>query len=219
MLRRQTLQPSEAIYLPANLVIGLCGSPFKEPSAYCIETAYRNPGGGAAAAVLQLYVHPPASFDDLPVIHELFNARVGRVLYLGGSRLMEDVNNKLDWVAGKLGEKHPAQYHFAQVRAAVFAHPFKVVEPEMKKIRLLDADPGYVEAQLKSVVAEPEAAADSTGHIGYGQLVNTYVDSAVQVRKKGAACTALEQMVTLFQKRQVLPVVIEKNEQRLKELK
>lgn len=219
LLQPRTLEPNEAIYLPVSLAIGLCGSPFKEPGAYRIEASYHNLEGGTAAAVMQLYVRPPANFDDLPVIHELFNARVGRVLYLGGSRVMEDVNDKLEWVAGKLGKKHPAQFHFAQTLSAVFAHSHKIVEPKTKKIRLIDADPERVEVQVKSVIAEPEAAADSLGHIGYEQLVSTYVDSAVKVRKKAAARTALEEMVKLFKKRNVLPIVIEKAEQHLKELK
>jgi hypothetical protein len=219
LLRRRTLKPGEAIYLPVSLVIGLFGSPFKETGAYRIEASYQNVVGGAAATVMQLYVRPPANFDDLPVIHELFNARVGRVLYVGGSRLMEDVNDKLEWVASKLGKNHPAQVHLAQVRAAAFTHPFKLVEPQAKKVRVLDADPERVEVELKSVVAEPEASADSLGHIGYEKLVSTYVDNALKVKKKAAARTALEEMLKLFKQRNVLPAVIEKIELRLKKVK
>jgi len=219
LLQRQTLKSNEAIYLSVSLAIGVCGTPFKEPGAYRIEASYHNLGGGTAAAVMQLYVRPPANFDDLAVIHELFDARVGRVLYLGGSRVMEDVNEKLEWVAGKLGKKHPALFHIAQVRSAVFADSSTVVEPRTKKIRVLAGDPERVEVQLKSVVDEPEAAADSLGHIGYEQLVSTYVDCALKVRKKAAARTALEEMLKVFKERNVLPTVIEKLEQRLKELK
>lgn len=218
-LMQHKLKPGEAIYQSLSLVLGLCGSPFKVPGPYRIEASYHNIGGGTAAAIMQLYVRPPVNFDDLPAIHELFNARVGRVLYLGGSRVMEDVNDKLEWVAGKLGKKHPAQYHFAKARSAIFSKPFKVVRPEEKKIQLLQSDHERVETQLKFVTKEPKAAADSLGHIDYEKLVYTYIESALRVRKKAAARTALEAMVKLFKMRRVLPSVIKKAEQRLKKLK
>jgi hypothetical protein len=219
VLQQRTLAAGEAFYLQVRLAVGLLGCPFKEPGAYRIEASYHNPFGGSAAAVKQLYVRPPANFDDLPIIHELFSARIGRVLYVGGSRVMEDVNDKLKWVAGKLGKNHPAQFHITQALAGVFAHPHKLVQPETKKIKVLKANPEYVEKHFRAVIAKPEAAADSLGHLGYEKLVNTYVDSAVEIAARPAARKALEEMIAIFRKRNVSPAVIEKADQRLTELK
>jgi hypothetical protein len=218
LFQERTLKPHEAIYHPINLVVGLFGCPFKEPGAYRIEASYQNLESGTVAAVMQLYVRPPANFDDLPIIHELFKARVGRVLSLGGSRVMTDVLDKLSWVASKLDNQHPIQFHLAKVLSAALAHPFKFVDPKIKKIRMLEADPGLVVKQLETVVSKPEKASDTLGHIGYEELVNTYVNSALETNSKGKAKQALESLIELFQKRHVLPKAIEKTERHLRKL-
>ena len=104
---RHVFEPGESIYQPVNMVMGRFGFPFKDPGFYRIEASYTNIDGTTAAAVMQLYVKPAASAEDMRTISELFNARIGRALYVGGTRVMEDVNEKLDWVRNRLGERHP----------------------------------------------------------------------------------------------------------------
>ena len=132
---------------------------------------------------------------------------------------MEDVNDKLDWVAGKLGGKHPAVYHINETRGVGFAKPFKLVDPTAKKLSLADPDPEFVERSLQPLVADPAEAADSIGHIEYGKMVETYTDCAVKAKKKSAARAAQTELVSLFKKRKVVPEVIKKAEARLKKLK
>lgn len=215
----QALEPGEALYMPAKLTIGAFGSPFKEPGAYRVEASYTNLDGSTAAAVMQLYVRPPKNWDDVVTVNELFNARVGRVMYMGGSRVMEDVIDKLGWISKKLGADHPVQFHLHGARCMAWDAKFKVVDLGARKIRLLDADPGLVQQQLEPVVAAAKEAADTIGHIQFEKLVSSYVSCAVEDGKKAAARTAQQAMVSLFKERKVIPAAIKRAEALLKKLK
>lgn len=212
------LEPNKALYCALPLVVGLLGSPFQEPGAYRIEACYTNLDGRTAAAVMQLYVRPPAHFDDLPVVNELFDARVGHVITVGGTRL-EEINDKLDWVLGRLGDEHPARHRLLAARSGGFSQNFKVVDRETRAVRLLDADPEYVERTLRPMIERTQGAADSLGHIGYGEVVGSYTDSAVRAGKTAEARTAQSNMISLFKERQVIPAVIKKAEEHLAALR
>lgn len=217
-VKGQALDPDQRLYHAVNLTMGRFGFPFKEPGPYRIEASYTNLDRGTAAAIMQLWVRPPANYDDRRVISELFNARVGRVLYVGGSRAMEDVNDKLKWVGEHLDENHPAKFHIARVRSTPLANPFKRLKAYSNKVTLMDPDPGIVEQQLAPVLRNAETAADTIGHIEYRQLVDTYTQSALGVKKKNEAREAQDNLLVLFKKRDVIEPVIEDIEQRVKEL-
>lgn len=215
---QRILAPGEAVYAPLNLAIGLLGSPFKQPGAYRIEAAYRNRDGGTAAAVMQLYVRPPAAFDDYPVVNELFGARTGRVLSLRGTRIMEDVLDRLDWVLKHLGEAHPARYALLEARVGALAEPFKLLTPGSRKVRVADADPEAVVRTLDEVVQEPARAADALGHICFRALVERYSDAAAETGRKAKARAALKETVTMFKERDVIARAVAAVEDRLRQL-
>jgi hypothetical protein len=141
LVQQHVLEPGQAVYQAVNLTVGLFGFPFKEPGAYRVEASYTNTDGTKAAAVMQLYVRPPTNYADLPVVSELFDARVGRVLYVGGTRVMEDVKEKLDWVCQRLGAEHPAYYYLTVTRSLPYSGPFKLLEADTNRVRLLESDP------------------------------------------------------------------------------
>ncbi len=215
----RTFEPDQSHYYAVNMTVGRFGFPFKKPGPYRIEASYTNLDGSTAAAIMQLWVRPPTNYDDMRVISELFNARVGRILYVGGSRTMEDVNDKLKWVSEHLGKKHPLQYHIARVRSMSLANPFKLLKADSNKVRMLDPDPGIVEQQLGSVIENAETASDTIGHIEYRQIVDTYTRCAIDVRKKTRARDAQKSLLDLFKKRNVIQPVIGAIEKRVKELK
>jgi hypothetical protein len=218
-VQQHILEPNEAIYRPANLTIGLFGFHFKEPGAYRIEASYTNIDGSKAAAVLQLYVRPPTNYEDVPVVSELFDAKVGRVLYVGGTRKLDGVTEKLDWVREHLGIEHPAYYYLSTTRGLPYSGPFKLLEPETDKVQLLPQDPELAERTLEPIVERTEPAANTLGHIKYRQAVDTYTEVALEVGRKAKAREAQSNMLALFEKRGVVPEVIEAIEERAKQLK
>ncbi len=211
------LEPGGAMYEPVRLTIGRLGCPFKRPGPYRIEASYINSDGGTAAAVMQLWIKPPASYEDWPTLKELFHARVGRVLEVGGSRVIQEVNERLSWVAERLGPQHPIQHHLAKVINTPFATPFKILTQEQNRIELLDPDPEGVQRALEKVVKDPSAA-DSVGHIEFHQLVDCYTDCAIQLQNKVAAREAQRSILFLFESRNVVKPVVDNIKRRINEL-
>jgi len=217
--QQETLEPGGSLYHSVNLAIGKFGFPFKEPGPYRIEASYRNIHGGTAAAIMQVWVRPPANYDDMPVISELFNARIGRVLYVGGSRLMEDVNDKIDWIQGRLGKAHPAKHYLSAIRGMALAQEHKVLRADSNKLSLLEPEPDKAARMLTPLIENMEAAADSLGHITYRHIVDTYTKSALDADKKSRALKAQENLLEMLNKRKVVNTVINSVRERVKELK
>jgi len=214
----RTLQSDERIYQLVDLTIGSFGFPFKEPGPYRIEASYRNLDGSTAAAVLQVYVRPARNADDVPVLNELFDARIGRTLYVDGTRVMEDVNDKLDWVRGKLGDANPVSTHLRTVRFKPLARRAKLVEPSSRKERALPEQPDVVVRELQPVVDDCQASADTMGHIWFTEVVETYARAAEEANRAAAGAKALQQAVAVFQKRGVVQSVIDSLEEQRREL-
>lgn len=215
----QVLQPGRALYRELNITMGMLGFPFKVPGPYRVEASYRNVDGGSAAAVMQLHVEPPASYDDQRIFATLFDAGVGRVLQVGGSRLMEEANNKIDWVRDRIGDQHPAAYYLDAVRAVPMATPYKLLQGDSDTVLVVDEDPDFVKRRLSPMVEHPEEAADVVGHIVYRRLVDTYTEAALETRDRAGAREAQTALLKLFDKRRVLERVVKEVTKRLNQLK
>ena len=151
--------------------MGKLGFPFKEPGAYRIEASYRNTDGGTAAAVMTLYVKPPANYDDHQALRVLFHARIGRVLNVFGTRTIQDAAEKIEWVCGRVGKKHPALHVLRTILAVPYSKPFKHLAGDSEKLNLLEAEPDRVERMLAPVVEAPAEAADSLGVHGENSIL------------------------------------------------
>ena len=212
------LEPGNALYQSVKLAIGQLGCPFKQPGPYRIEASYVNTDGGTAAGIMQLWVKPPANYDDWPTVKELFEAHVGRVLTIGGSRLMEDVKERLCWVSKQVGKAHPIQHHVANTICLPLARPYKVLGRGKSSIKVLEGDPEQVRRTLEPSVHDPEAA-NTVGHIEFRRVVDIYTECAVETRKRTAARKAQENLLRLFEQRSVIPSVIDGIKGRVAELK
>ena len=213
------LEPNQALYQAVNASVGKLGFGFKQPGAYRIEVAFRNIDGRTAAAVTQIYVQAASNTTDTAIINEMFDARVARVLYVGGSRIMEDVNDKLDWMAQRLGERHPLQHTLAALRALPLASNFKTLAANADRVKLLDEDPDFVERALKPAVTDITGLADTLGHIQTRALVDIYTDCAMKLNKRSESREAQGRLLEMFKARKVIPNVIEEIELRHKMLK
>jgi hypothetical protein len=104
---------------------------------------------------------------------------VGRVLHVGGTRVVEDVVDKLQWALDRLGERHPARHYLTAALGTPLAHPVKVVQADPREMRILEPDPELAMHRLTPVVEEAAAASDAVGHIIYRSLL-TYTDAAIE---------------------------------------
>ena len=213
----EVLAPGDVRYKDVNLTMGMFGFPFTEPGTYRIEACYQNIDGSTAPAVMLLEVQRPSE-DARAAAEDLFTAPVGRVLAVGGSRTIADVNDRLDRAIGALGPQHPTALYLATARALPLAAPHKVLPADAARVGVLDPEPDVVERDLAPVIAQPKEAADALGHIQFKRVVDTYTDCAVTVRKKARARTAQREMLSLFEARKVVDRVVENVRARVREL-
>lgn len=211
------LMPGESIYVNYPLTYCTVGTPFTDAGAYRVEASFHNHDGGMAAAVLQIYVNP-ADPNELPIVHDLFRPDVGRAIMMGGSRVLSEALDRIDFVLGKIGPHHPAQFKLAEARVGAFAQKSKLIDPASKKIRVADADPDLVVAKLRNIINAPDEASNSIGHIEYGRVVDTFTSCAVMTGDRAHAVTAQKELVELFTSRKVIPRALDRAKQRLREL-
>lgn len=216
-LQTRSLKSNEAMYEAISLVVGKFGMPFKHPGAYRIEASYKG-AGGAAASVCQIYVAPPREHDMLPVVNDLFNARIGRLLTMNGSRHMDEELDKLDHVLKKFPEDSPLSLALRPARIGAFAKNYKTFDAERGSVVLEEKDPDIVMKQLKPVVRNMNDAADAIGHIGFSKVVDEYTACAVDVGKRSAAGKVQKDLVDMFRKRGVVKRVVDRAEEKLKQL-
>lgn len=216
----------EPLYQAVDLTMGSFGFSFKKPGAYRIEASYTNIDGGCAACVLQVYVRPPANYDVVPIVNELFNARLGIAMYVEGTRVLDDVNDRIDWVLNglnqELGDQNPISKHLTTVRYKPLAKPGKVVVPTLeasRRVKVLGEEPDRFVAKVAPVVLEDvERTADTMGHIWFSEVVNTFTEAALEAGEPIKAKQAQEQMVELFKKRNVVKSVVDRAEGRINEI-
>ena len=203
------LAPGERVYQALNVTMGEFGFPFKTPGPHRIEAAYKNTDGSTAAAILHLDVLPAVDDEARRAAQLLFDARVGRVLNVGGTRTMDDVNERLDRVREVLGPDHPASHYLTAARALPYAKPFKTLAAGADAVRVEPPDPERVEHELTPVVERLEPAADAIGHILFRRVVDVYADAAADSGKAGRGKEVLERTSRMFAERNVITPVVE----------
>ena len=210
----------DPLYESVNLTMGKFGFPFKVPGSYRIEASYRNLDGRTAKDVTQLWVRAPSQSDDISYLDELFNSSVGRVLYVGGTRMMKDVNEKIDRVCTRIGESHPAIYYLTAARFMPYAKSFKLIQADEKKIKILKSNPDFVLKGMKLLVDKKYMpnAADAIGHITYRKIVEAYVNCAQKANQKPEARRVMNNLLELFENRKVIPSVIKELRSDVKKL-
>ncbi len=220
--RRETLvalKPGESIYQPINLTLGMLGFPFKRPGIYRIEAAFTNSDGGQAGAVLQIQIRRPSNPEDEATLRELFDARIGRVLQVKGTRRMGDVIEKLDWVCDRLPADHPARHALRAAASLQHCGSFLSLDSGSSKVEVLDPDPEIVERHLKrSVLEAPEEAADSLGNIVFREIVDRYSRLAETTKEKASALAAQRTMLQMFEKQGVVTSALKEIRSRVRAL-
>ena len=214
----QFLEPDQRLYHAINITSGGLGFHFKEPGPYRIEACYTNTGGKTAASVMQLWVKPPINFDDWSTLSEFYDARVCQYLQATGSNVMQDVDEKLEWISQRIGERHPVQYHILRSLAMPKARQHKLVLPGETTLTMIEQEPATVVKRLTPLVSNASTVADTVGHIEFKDTVDTYTNAALLEGKKSEAIVAQQQMLSLFRERNVISPVIEMIDQRIKEL-
>jgi len=194
------LRPDEMIAETVNVTVGHLGFPFTIPGIYRIEATYTNSPGGSAAAFTHVYVQEPPGEDALAA-KDLFDARVGRALLVDGTRSMGDVNEKLGFVADRLGEEHPTTLKLLYAQGSPFSRPFKQLGADANRVQLADPDEEVIDSTLARITANQEDNSEKMGFELYSRVVSDQANFLVTADRRDEAVRLAARTVEFYEER------------------
>ena len=198
--------------------MGRFGFPFKSPGVYRVEAAFHNLDGSTAVSVMQIVVEP-ANAEEVAVASVLFNARLGSAIKFDGTRVMEDVNDRIDWAIKKLPARHPSIATLKTTKAMPYTREQKILSAQTREVKVLPANPELVYETMKPVVERGAEVADLLGHIEYRRVVDRFTRSSIELHKVADARIAQEQLLDVFKRRKVVQPVVDAIEDEVNDLK
>ncbi|MFE0186773.1 reprolysin-like metallopeptidase [Streptomyces sp. NPDC058989] len=219
------VQPGESLYEQVVLSFGVGGWKIAEPGAYQVYAALRTapenassavsaaPTGQVLAAPLPIRVERPASREQERLADDVCTDTVGRVLALGGSRVMDDANDVLREVTDRIPDELVAK-HAAACLSTAATIPGKVMSDggaRRIEARGTDADAGMELA--RRAYEDLDTAAETFGHIRLTRNVEAIAVALDEQDRREPATQLLGRLAQTLQDRQVKPRVVERVQQ------
>jgi hypothetical protein len=219
------LQPGEALYGQIVLSSGLGGWQMAEPGTYRVYAALRTTAAGTAASVagasagqvmaapLMLRVERPASREQERLADDVCTDAVGRVLALGGSRVLHGANDVLRDVVDRIPDEAVAK-HAAACLAMAETVPGKVIQdggdgrgPRLE-LTAADLESGWQRAE--QAYGDLNAAAETFGHIRLARNIEHIARSLDQQGKGEPATRLVSGLALTLESRRVKPGVVKR---------
>ncbi|GKQ39664.1 hypothetical protein [Streptomyces sp. A012304] len=215
--RPVVLQPGEALYDSVVLSSDAEGWQIAEPGTYYVYAALRSAGGGGTAAAdgaaqgqllaepLVLRVRRPAGREQELLADDVFTDEVGRVLALGGSRVMHHANDVLREVVDRIPEE-PVATHAASCLLRAAAVPGKILHQGQVRQGVLDLE---TEELTERAYGDCYAAAETLGHIRLTDGVKRVATARGEREEAAPATDLLTTLAQTLKRRRVKPSVIQ----------
>ncbi|MEY9963007.1 hypothetical protein ABIA33_001033 [Streptacidiphilus sp. MAP12-16] len=212
------LQPGESLQQQIMLSAGASGWQITEPGTYRIYAALRTSSGvgagGPAAQVLarpaMLQVDRPASREQERIADEVCVEQVGRVLALGGSRVLDEANEVLRRVVDRIPESALAK-HAAAALAYAACVPGKVLEGTQDKQHLSvpPTDPQAARPMLDLAFGDLDAAFETFGPVRLSRDVRRVAEALGAQGEQRRASEMTDKLVRCLEQREVKPSAVE----------
>jgi hypothetical protein len=217
--------PGESMYAPLFVSAGQNGCDVADPGHYTVQVAlHREDEEYLVSNPLRLVVEPPLGEkrDEAErLAPDFFSEAVGRILWFGGSQVLEKGNDVLREVAERLSDRRVALHANAALGNAVAR--------EYKQLNLGDADkekakpaamaggeitvrpPDVEEArkQLTALTDNADVGAASLGHIRYRRYINRFSDLLAEQGDSQEAAQIQANLHDTLANRNVLDRVLE----------
>ena len=181
------LEPGKALYSSLNVATGTTGWNIAEPGIYTIQVALHMDGEDVVSNPLKVRVAPPRSYDEEFIAQDFFSNDVGRVLTFNGSRHLASANDTLQAIVEQFGDKRAA-YHARLALGNPLTRAYKLLNvqesaeldmaamlEQEKRFKVLRSRPEDAQEMLiNALIAKPDKAADTLGHIEYTQMVRQF---------------------------------------------
>jgi hypothetical protein len=213
------LQPNESLYEQVVLSAGLGGWQISEPGAYQVYAALRTAPDGASpsasgqilAAPLSVRLERPASREQERLADDVYTDTVGRVLALGGSRVLDGANDVLREVTERIPDAAVAK-HAAACLATATAVPGKVLTARdgTPSIEAKGTDPEAGWQLAQQAYGDLDTAADTFGHIRLTRGVTRCATGLDSLGRRDSATQLLDGLVQTLEDRHVKREVVQK---------
>ncbi|WP_328433141.1 hypothetical protein [Streptomyces sp. NBC_00425] len=219
------LQPGEALYGQIVLSSGLGGWQIAEPGTYRVYAALRTAAAGATtsaagstagqvmAAPLMLRVERPASREQERLADDVYTDTVGRVLALGGSRVLNGANDVLRELVERIPGEAVAK-HAAACLALAETVPGKVMQGggdgAAPRLELTTADTEAGRQRAEQAYGDLDAAAETFGHIRLTRNIERIARSLGQQGAGEPATQLVSGLARTLESRRVKPDVVKR---------
>lgn len=223
--KKVVLAPGESMYGTVPVSAGLGGWNIDQPGRYLMQAAVHLDEEDVVSNRLVISVDPPEARSEEKLAQDFFTDEVGRVLTFGGTQLLTSANDTLQEVAGQLKGRAPAR-HALVALGRPYTIDYKLIVPDVgeslmaavdgapdggptARIKVQPADPKRAEAYLgNALLNEPDAAAETLGHIRYKREVDRFADTMAQQGDVASAADALATLQKTLEVRHVKPSVV-----------
>jgi hypothetical protein len=212
------------MYAPMLISTGQNGWDLSEPGNYTVQATVHHQGLDIVSNALRLQVAPPRSYEEQAVAGDFFTDDVGRAISFTGSATLTGANDTLRETVERLPDRRVA-LHARLALGNVAARDYKRLRVDEQAgdgrlaITTEPADEEGFRLIDSALIEDPQAAAESFGHLGYRGAVERYSDLLVRHDERDRAAGALDTLRDALAARSVggrpvLPAALEDIEAR-----
>ena len=205
------LEPGRSTYNSVIVSIGLNGWDAAEPGRYTIQGAVRSGDEDVVSQPLELRIARPASREEESLAQDFFTEDTGRILAIGGSRVLDRGNAVLQEVAERLPDRRVA-IHAQLALGAPLALDYKelVADDGGIAVETREARPDEAKQLVEDAVAKaPDTAAETVGHVRLNRMLSRIGKRLDAAGDSDGAVETLQLLRDTLADRDVLATVIE----------
>jgi hypothetical protein len=209
--RTAVLEPGSSLYNSVIVSVGLNGWDAAEPGRYTIQGAVRIDEEDVVSQPLGLRIAPPASREEESLAQDLFTEDPGRIIAIGGSRVLDRGNAVLQEVAERLPGRRVA-VHARLALGAPLALDYKELVPDDGGIAVETRAAQPEEARQlvdEAVTDSPDTAAETLGHVRFRRTLERIGRRLGAAGDSEGAVETLQLLRDTLADRKVLSTVIE----------
>jgi hypothetical protein len=190
------LMPGESVYGTVLASVGLNGWDVAEPGTYWIQAAAHVDEEDIVSAPFAIRIAPPASREEEYLAGDLFTEDPGRLLVLGGSRVLDRGNAVLEEIVERLPDRRVAIHaRVALGNPLTIEYKELVVKDDALAVEVKAAKPDEATKIVAPALGDrSHEAADTLGHIRYRSVVERI---ATRLADAGATPEAIEALDVL----------------------
>jgi hypothetical protein len=237
------LQPGASLYASTFISAGTKGWIIDEPGYYIIQACIHNHGEDIVSNPLRIRVAPPRRYEESYLAQDYFSDEVARIYSFNGSMVLQNGIATLREVSDRLKDsKVAAHANFALAKP--FTRNYKMLDFQTDAVLPGITAAADINGKIKIMQANPEEAnklyekafttgtknggpsakkiaeaAETVGHISLKKQAEAFTESLLKEGNTQEARQVLEQLVKVFNAKNVLKSVTEEIKTNLQAIK